>query len=68
MFVDSEKKKQKPKAENNLQDEFAKFLVDNIEKKICTQFANSHFYEPPTRNCTLLREFHEITDDQLIRY
>ena len=44
---------------------FVKFFLDKIEKN-CTQFDNSHFYEPPTRNCTLLKEFHEITEDQLI--
>ena len=35
-------------------------------KNNCTQFDNSHYYEPLTRNCTFLKEFHEITEDQLI--
>ena len=39
--------------------------MDKIEK-IYTQFDNSHFYEPPSINCTLPKEFYEITEDQLI--
>ena len=53
-----------------------KMLVGNQEKKtnrhkqIITYRMNllssSHFYESATRNCTLLKDFHEITEDQLI--
>ena len=64
MLVDNEEKNKLPKTDNNLRDEFAKFL-DKIEN-ISTQFDDSHFYEPPTRNCKLLKEFNEITENQLI--
>ena len=35
------------KSNNSLQDEFADFFWDKIEKKIHIQFDNSHFYDAP---------------------
>ena len=66
MLVDNQGENELPKTDDNLQDELVKFFLDKIEKNH-TQFDNLHFYEPPTRNCTLLKEYHEITEDQLTR-
>ena len=54
MLVDNQEKNKLPKTDNNLQDDFAKFFLDKIEN-IHMQFDNLHFYEPSTRDCTLLK-------------
>ena len=63
MLVDNQEKTN-CKMDNNLQGEFAKFIFDKIET-IHTQFDSSCLYKPSIRNYTFLKEFHEITKDQL---
>ena len=56
MLVDNQGKNKLPKTDNNLQDAFAKFFLDKIDKK-SHSLINSHFYEPPPEIAHFLRIF-----------